>query len=470
MNKIASLTAALWALGTSAYASEASFNEAVNLYLKGYADCREANTLRSDDIKAARKFFDNYLKILDQAAAIDPAILKTTERDMDANLTYCERVNDNLKMAEAAPVLEAGFADCEAAKAAMANNDFTTAQQSLDAYAVKRDEALAITPNIMDVFSLASQVRACGRLEEKLAEARKASEAEAKAVADLEQQLNHYQQKCQNALSYTRKNTFTIDTIDQANRLLADAQQARKRASSNTVARQVLKADETKATTIKQQEDAAGRCEVEVSGLIRNMTKQRELVEQSLETAITSLVAADNQCKKGKQLLTQGASNAREQVTTISKEVMTLIGKGNTPALASIAKRHPTWSQSKEWSQRSTQANQCQQSLQASLANAIRATATANNAKPAPAPATKASTAPAPAETAAKVKTETPPAAEATPTAVVDMPAPAAGPAESNVKVGKGDWTELVDETDEAAPEPVTSKNPLRKSWTDLAQ
>ncbi len=471
MNKIATLSLAVWALGTSAYADDASFNEAVNLYLKGYADCREANTLRTDDIATARKFFDNYLKVLDQAAAMDPSILQSTERDMDANITYCERVNDNLKMAEAAPVLEAGFASCETAKTALANHELESARQAMDVYGVKRDEALAITPSIMDVFSLASQVRACGRLEEKLAEATQASEADAKAVAGLEQQLQRYQQHCQTALAYTRKNTFTVDTIDQANQLLAEAQLARKQAAGNAAARLALKQDATKGAALKQIEDAAGRCEVEVSGVIRNMNKQRQLAEATLEDAIARLGKASGQCRQGLQALAAG-NLSRGEADKVSTQLNTLVAEASTPALSALAKRHPDWSQSLAWQKQGEQVKQCQQQLQAAQAKAAlsvakKTSAPAKSQTPpaAPAAATGNTTAavraaPATARVAEKASPST---------AIENLPseAPAAGDAES-VRVGNGDWTELADDPVETEEAPATNKKALRKSWTDL--
>lgn len=466
MNKIAALTASLWVLGTSAYASEATFNEAVNLYLKGYADCREANTLRTDDSKAARQLFDNYLKILDQATAIDPSILNTKERDMDANLTYCERVSSNLKMAEAAPVLEAGFTHCENAKTAMAGDDFATAQQEFDSYAVKRDEALAITGNIMEVFSLASQVRACGRLEEKLAEARQASQAEAAALASLGQQLNSYSQKCQSALAYTRQNTFTIDTIDQANRLLAEAQQFRKQANNNSTANRLLKANPAlpEAGVLKQLEDAAGRCEVEVSTLIRNMSKQRQISEQTLETAISAFQQASNQCTKGQQLLAQSSASARNEAAQLSKQVRALLDQANTQTLAALAKRHPGWPQSKTWQQLNKDTNQCQQGLQVSLAKADSA------AKPPAAvapPVAKAITKPVAQPVAATPAADSP----ATPAAASVLPSEATAAGEPTpTRAKKGDWTELADDPEETAPAPASKQKQVRKSWTDLVQ
>lgn len=469
MNKLAALTASLWMMGNSAYASEATFNEAVNLYLKGYADCREANTLRSDDIQAARQFFDNYLKILDQAAAIDPSILKTTERDMDANLTYCERVNNNLKMAEAAPVLEAGFAHCEKAKASITVNDFSGAQQAFDAYAAQRDQALAITGSIMDVFSLASQVRACARLEEKLAEAREASANEAAALTQLQQQLNHYSQKCQTALSFTRQNTFTVDTIDQANRMLADAQQYRKQAVNNTTANALLKREPQPAetTSLKQLEAAAGRCESEVTSQIRSMSKQRSLSEQTLETAIANLQQAKRECNSGVKLLTQSATSTEGR--NIDQQVRKLIQQGNTPAIASLAKRHPTWPQSKNWQQLSTQASKCQQNLTAALAQPKAVTkapqAPAKTAEPKAPPEASPDYAVEPA-----FAVPTPETQEISPATLQTEAPTAAGPESPTVRHNTGDWTELADEPVEAEEPAPKDKKQIRKSWTDLVQ
>jgi hypothetical protein len=480
MNKIASLSLAVWALGTSAYANDASFNEAVNLYLKGYADCREANTLRTDDIATARKFFDNYLKILDQAAAIDPSILQSTERDMDANITYCERVNDNLKMAEAAPVLEAGFASCETAKTALANHELDAARQAMDVYGIKRDEALAITPNIMDVFSLASQVRACGRLQEKLTEATQASEADAKAVASLEQQINRYQQQCQTALAYTRKSSFTVDTIDQANRLLAEAQLTRKQAAGNAAARAALKQDPARSDALKQIEDAAGRCEVEVSGVVRNMTKQRQLAEATLEEAIARLGKASGQCRQGLQGLASG-NTPRADAQKLFAQINSLVADANTPALSALAKRHPDWSQSLAWQKQSAEVRQCQQQLETAQAKAPAPVATANrNAASTAKTRPDAAATPAPRVEAPTAIVSTPDTEKRDPTATVATQEPPAKAAENlpgeapaagdpdNIRVGNGDWTELADEPVDTEEAPASNKKALRKSWTDL--
>lgn len=459
MNKLAALTASLWMMGTSAYASEATFNEAVNLYLKGYADCREANTLRSDDIEAARQFFDNYLKILDQAAAIDPSILQTDERDMNANLAYCERVDNNLKMAEAAPVLETGFAHCEQAKTAMAANDFSAAQQAIDAYAVQRDQALAITRNIMDVFSLASQVRACARLEEKLAQARKASEAETTAIANLQQQLNSYSQKCQIALNFTRQSAFTVDTIDQANRLLADAQHYRKQAAGNAIANKVLKREPQPPETasLKQLDASAGRCEAEVASQIRSMSKQRSISEQTLDTAIANLQQAKSQCNSGIKLVSQSAANT--DARNLDQHVRQLIQQGNTPAIAALAKRHPAWPQSKIWQQLSAQVGQCQQNLSAALTKTDAVT------KEIAAPATSTST-PAPVEPEQPVA-ETP---AVLPDVLQTEGPTAAGPDTPEIRRGTGDWTDLADDPEEAPASAPNDKKRIRKSWTDLVR
>lgn len=468
MNKIATLTVSLWVAGTAAHAGESPFNQAVNLYLKGYADCREANSLRADDIKAARQRFDQYLKILDQAAAIDPTILKTNERDMDANLTFCERVNNNLKMAEAAPVLEEGFTHCEKAKASMDAGDLASAQQEFDGFTMKRDEALAITSGIMGVYSLASQVRACGRLEDKLLGAKEANDAETKGLASLTSQLQNYSQKCQAALSFTRQSTFTIDNIDQANQLLAEAQQARKQAASNTVGNKAMKnpANAEVAAVSRQTEDAAGRCEVEVSTLIRNMLKQRQIAEETLDGAISTLQQADKKCAEGKQLIGNAGSEGRTDAQNISKQVRYLIEQASTPTLSALAKRHPGWPQSKTWQQLSVTANQCQQALQLALAKPDHASASAD-APPSALPSkAQASTEQAPTS---KKSEETRGPAAALPHEATAAGKPAlATPEEENDEAA----VDVQDATQpEESPAPsTTGKKSMRKSWTDLVR
>lgn len=456
MNKIAALTVSLGILSTPASASEATFNEAVNLYLKGYAECREANTLRSDDIVAARKRFDHYLKILDRAAAIEPSILKTNERDMDANLTFCERVNNNLKMAEAAPTLETGFEHCEKARTALETQDVPSARQALDQYAMQRDQALSITPNIMEVFSLASRVRACARLEEKLAQAEQDNQAEAAALNDLQQQLTAFQQRCNQALSYTRQRSFTVDTIDQANRLLGEAQQHRKAANANGIANRFLRNNPERADTLSfnKMEAEAMRCETEVSSLIRNMTRQRRDAEQLLENAISGLLNAQQQCNKARQ----APNPAQAPVKQLVQQANALLQENSTSNLNALANRHPTWLQSQTWLQTKTKTAQCLQDVNAKLTAAR---------KPAPPPVTPPTALPLPQTIVTPIATQ--PTAAGRPSATKILPENDDAPAHA-----KGaDWTDLAEE---APDEPAASthaekgKKQLRKSWTDLVQ
>lgn len=494
MNKIATLViaATAWLLTVPASASEDSFNQAVNLYLKGYADCREANTLRSEDLTAARTYFDRYLATLDQAAAIDPEILKTNARDMNANLKYCERVQVNLKMAEAAPVLEQGFEHCEKAKSAFDSKDFTIAQQEMVEYGVKRDQAFAITESIMEVFNLASQVRSCARFQEKLVSAKQATQAETAALLDAQQLLQAFNEKCNYALSYTRQTNFTVDTLSDANEKLSDALHYKKQAHANTLAFKAAEQqpDREESKAIKKLDEVGTRCETEVSSQIRNMTKQRRVTEKTLEDAIANLQQAAELCKSARKLalITPATDRTLNQAQASLQKMGPFLFAGDTAAIAALNSRHPQWPQSKRWEQLKGKTGRCQQEVSGRIStqrdtmtaikeNSISEAIAQQNRQTSK--ETAESVAP-PSEISSAIPeanntvSNAPSAAGVEETqhkgnnASADRKASAnAGPTSSRKE---GDWTELVGKDASNADDAALQKKQLRKSWTDLVQ
>ncbi|CBL46500.1 Hypothetical protein HDN1F_29170 [gamma proteobacterium HdN1] len=482
----------------AAHADEASFNNAVNLYLSGYSECEKSNDLRSTDIASARKHFDQYQKTLDQAAAIDPTILKSRQRDMASKIAFCERVHNNLRMAEAAPILEQGFTHCEAARTAMEAEDFTTASQAFDAYTAKRDEALAITENIMGVYNLASQVRACNRLEEKVEEARSAKESEQKALAALTTQWQRYGQACQKALGFTRQSNFSIDGVEQANKLLAEAQHARKQAFANAAGNAALKSPSNKeaAAAIKQTMEAGGRCEAEATTLIRNMQGQKQLAESSLTTATTSLQSATKTCTQAQKLLKQSARNLA-QAKKLESQARASLETGSAANLSALAKRHADWAESKAWVGADQQARQCLQTLQTTISKTVVPPPVAPVKKPeatkpeAAKPAAPAPTKPTPVATpaaqpaAAAAQLATPAAATApatspdapktdtaTRSSAADQPATirtSVLPVAPGLAAPRPAIQTKAMDTKAEAQENAPAKPKLRKSWTDLA-
>ena len=93
-----------------------TFDDAVNLYLKGFDHCSTAKqALGSNDLKAARSEFAKYESIKKQAEAIDGSIVGTSKRGMDSNLKYCTRVGTDIEVAVGMPTLEKALAACELA-------------------------------------------------------------------------------------------------------------------------------------------------------------------------------------------------------------------------------------------------------------------------------------------------------------------------------------------------------------------
>src|SRR3990167_7014685 len=180
-----------------------SFEDAVNEYLRGFKECTEANTLR------------------------------TNQRDMDKNLRYCERVELDIKRAEATPILEKGFTYCDTAKTALDSGDVATAQTNLDEYKRYRDDAFIITETIMEVFAMASKVRACSRVEEKLAEASLKESAVAAAMTKAATDYQSFLTECTGAKTAITSPKFSLNSLDGVNQQLNNAMKFKKAAREN---------------------------------------------------------------------------------------------------------------------------------------------------------------------------------------------------------------------------------------------
>ena len=240
-----------------------TFDDAVNEYIKGYKECTEANTLRSTNLQAAKRKFDGYLKHLNRARSIDPSITTTTQRDMDSNLRYCERVEVNIKRAEATPILEKGFTYCDTAKDALKNGDVQNANTNMTEYKRHRDDAMIITDSIMEVFALSSKIRSCARVEEKLAEAMREEQL---VVDKFNLAISGYQEvnkQCQAARTMISSPNFNLNKLDDVNTLMNESAKAKKSARQNAEAFTIMEQqpNRTQSQELKKQVDSAASCE-----------------------------------------------------------------------------------------------------------------------------------------------------------------------------------------------------------------
>lgn len=347
------------------------FDDAVNEYIKGYKECTEANTLRTSDLTGAKRKFDAYLKYLDRAKSIDPSILNTTQRDMDSNLRYCERVEINIKRAEATPILEKGFTYCDTAKEALKTGDVPTAQSSMEEYKRYRDDAMIITDSIMDVFALASKVRACSRVEEKLAEASKEENA---LVEKINAAIGGYKNvisQCEKAKSTISSPKFSLDQLDDVNAIMNEAAKEKKNARQNTEAFTLLKEQPNRPQSQELQKlvDTAAQCEGQTSEYIRTATKNKRALEKDITDGVASLRAAQDSCETAKKLSNRFVADADvAKAESAYNESASLKSKvTNDKKLIGTVQQYPNWNSSKQFAKLMNSTESCQKDTAASI-------------------------------------------------------------------------------------------------------
>ena len=342
-----------------------SFDDAVNEYIKGFKECTEANTLRADNLVEAKRKFASYLRHLERATAIDPTILTSTQRDMDSNLRYCERVEVNLKRAEATPILEQGFVRCDASQQALKEGDVQTAQAKMTEYKGYLDQALGITDSLMDVFALASKVRACARYEEKLD---LALEQDAALVAQMNQTISGYQRfidLCQQAQAAIASPKFTLARLDAVNELMNQAGRAKQSARQQNAALAELKANPQRPESQQLHAllDQAAQCEGKTSDYIRTATRNRRALEQEINQGVAGLRSAQTACETAQRLgaeIQSADDLALAEAEYNRSAELKRRGTGNAKLLATV-KQFATWSASRDFSELMNSTERCQQ-------------------------------------------------------------------------------------------------------------
>ncbi len=355
----------------SSVASAESFDDAVNEYLKGYKECTEANTLRGKDLASAKKKFDIYLKTLDKATAIDSSILNTTQRDMDKNLRYCERVDVDIKRAEATPILEKGFTYCDAAKESLEAGDVPAAQSNLDEYKRHRDDAFIITESIMDVFAMASKVRACSRIEEKLAEASRKESAVAEAMTRASADYQSFLKECNAAKTAITSPKFSLNSLEDVNQQLNNALKFKKAARENGDAFATMSAQTERddSKQLKSLVDQAAACEGEVSGHIRTATKNKRALEKEIQDGTADLQKSLAACESAQKLssaATDDASAAKAEAEYNNSATLKRKVTGDSKLISS-AQTYSSWKISQDFSQLMNATEACQTKAAASI-------------------------------------------------------------------------------------------------------
>lgn len=366
----------------TAWADSTSFDQAVNEYLKGFRACTEANSLRSTDILLAKDRFDIYLRQLDTAIAIDNTILQTSDRDMDANIQYCERVENNLKRAEAAPVLERAFTFCEQAKTTFEYQDFDETQALLEQYQRYKEDAFAITKSLMEIYALASQVRACGRLEEKLAERQKLQHEKKLSLERAITGFEKFKLECESTLAYIQSSKFGVAQLDQANSMLNSALKYKKNAHSEEDAFILLQQfpDKERSLVLAALISSARSCEAQVSDSLRSTSKEKRQQQKALADATDQLEQSLALCRDANNLMgtdtsTEQLAKAIEIYRQSAAIKKTIVANRN---LINTGKMHAQSAEGHKFSQAMSLTKQCQSSTVKQINEHKRALASVN--------------------------------------------------------------------------------------------
>lgn len=145
---------------SSSSSADAIFKEAVVF-------CNQASKLSRTDTAVARQQFDQYRAYLDRARAIEPTLFETNSFAEREN-KRCTLIEDNIARAEAMPLVEQSLDQCSMAQASLEASNLKAAAQAFTQFEQLRDQALAITPTVLRVGSVAVRMRVCDRLVEKI--------------------------------------------------------------------------------------------------------------------------------------------------------------------------------------------------------------------------------------------------------------------------------------------------------------
>ena len=159
------LTAAL----LSANGHAASFDDAVNHYLKGFDACQDANkALQAKQYDKAKTKMAEYQRYFKEAQGIDKSITYSKERNMEGNIQICKRIEQDISNKAGEPIMDRALAQCKEAEKAIEGEDPSAATAMLVEFRKLRDEALSRSPGLGEIFAIKNQLSKCERMENKM--------------------------------------------------------------------------------------------------------------------------------------------------------------------------------------------------------------------------------------------------------------------------------------------------------------
>lgn len=276
-----------------------SFDDAVNLYLKGFDHCLAAKeALGSNDTARARAEFSRYDVLLQQAAGIHGAILQSTQRGMDSNLKHCQRVGTDLQIAEGRPLLERAIAACDAADTQLKQGEVDAARTSHQQFVALRDQALAQAPALNEVFSLRSEIRRCERLERKIASSGQQQAVLTSALQSALDASETYQSSCQAALEEMNRTGADSAAVQNARKLQTSVQARRKEAATELAALKsaARNAPPTEQAAIEKRIADGDACLARLHTALADREQQLQVAQATVQDYLTRINRSNDSC------------------------------------------------------------------------------------------------------------------------------------------------------------------------------
>jgi len=290
----------------------ASFDDAVNHYLKGFDACQDANgLLRANRIPAAKKKLNVYNKYLSEAEKMNSSIVKTSKRDMEGNIKFCRRVATNIEVEQATPFIDKAIAQCDLAQKALKEKKPDVAMEHLMAFKVHKDEAWNITEKLSDIFSIRNQVKRCQRLEKKILSAGKKQEAFKLTIETVKEESQSYAQTCNQALTFLNVKSIDEVSIKNAGKSIKLAKSHKKNVKDETAAFDIFTANpEHEANALVAANLKKGdSCLVKAEKLAVKKRKDLDKANKTLNNYITALASSAKQCESARSITKTKASD-----------------------------------------------------------------------------------------------------------------------------------------------------------------
>ncbi|MEE2729273.1 MAG: hypothetical protein VYA55_00550 [Pseudomonadota bacterium] len=274
-----------------------SFDDAVNLYLKGFDHCVEArNAVGSNNVQKARSEFGRYLDFLDKAKAIDGSIIGSSRREMDSNLKFCDRVRHDMEIIIGTPMIEEAFAACEQTFSAIEQKNVDQANMYHQQFIELKDKAIEAAPSLKSVFSITSQIRRCERAEKKIGRLN-SSQNVAALIKSVDEDITNFNAYCDNGLKETTGSPLSYAAITAANSTLKTARSLEQAAVKELNGLKAEVNDPAAISSLTGKLAGGQQCLGKLTAAVNKKESGMVAAEATLQTYASQLADAGNLCK-----------------------------------------------------------------------------------------------------------------------------------------------------------------------------